>query len=78
VDEEAALLTIADHGYGFNLTNSFGKSQEVNTILPVAGHFGLRGMQERAAVIGGTLTVESTPGVGTVVTLSVPRTQRSL
>jgi signal transduction histidine kinase len=35
-------------------------------------------MQERAAVIGGTLTVESTPGVGTVVTLSVPRTQLSL
>jgi signal transduction histidine kinase len=78
VDEEAVRLTIADHGYGFNLTNSFGKSQEVNTISTVAGHFGLRGMQERAAVIGGTLTVESTPGVGTVVTLSVPRTQLSL
>ncbi len=78
VDEEAVRLTIADHGYGFNLTNSFGKSQEVNTISTVAGHFGLRGMQERAAVIGGTLTVESTPGVGTVVTLSVPRTQRLL
>jgi signal transduction histidine kinase len=78
VDEEAVRLTIADHGYGFNLTNSFGKSQEVNTISTVAGHFGLRGMQERAAVIGGTLIVESTPGAGTVVTLSVPRTQLSL
>jgi signal transduction histidine kinase len=78
VDEEAVRLTIADHGDGFNLTNSFGKSQEVDTISTVAGHFGLRGMQERAAVIGGTLTVESTPGVGTVVTLSVPRTQRLL
>ena len=75
VDEEVARLTIADHGYGFNLTNSFGKSQEVDTISTVAGHFGLRGMQERAVVIGGTLTVKSTPGVGTVVTLAVPRTQ---
>jgi len=33
---------------------------------------GLYGMQERASVIGGVLTVESTPGVGTTIFVEVP------
>ena len=37
-----------------------------------AGHFGLRGMRERAEQIGGTLTVWSAPGSGTELELSVP------
>ena len=37
-----------------------------------AGHFGLRGMRERAQQIGGQLTVWSGPGSGTEVVLSVP------
>ena len=37
-----------------------------------AGHFGLRGMRERAQQIGGQLTVWSAPGSGTEVVLSVP------
>ncbi len=36
------------------------------------GHFGLTGMRERAAQIGGTLVIESAPGRGTRVTASVP------
>jgi signal transduction histidine kinase len=36
------------------------------------GHFGLLGMRERAARIGGKLTITSAPGAGTVVTLVVP------
>ena len=36
------------------------------------GHFGLTGMRERAAEIGGTLAIESAPGKGTRVTASVP------
>jgi signal transduction histidine kinase len=35
------------------------------------GHFGLTGMRERAKEIGGTLVVESTPGKGTQVSVSV-------
>jgi signal transduction histidine kinase len=31
------------------------------------GHFGLQGMRERAARIGGTLTLESAPGAGTEI-----------
>jgi len=36
------------------------------------GHFGLQGMRERAARIGGTLTLESAPGAGTEIKLAVP------
>ena len=38
----------------------------------IEGHYGLRGMPERAAVIGGTLTVWSEAGAGTEVELRVP------
>ena len=36
------------------------------------GRFGLVGMSERARLLGGTLTIESAPGSGTVVEASVP------
>ncbi len=36
------------------------------------GHFGMRGMRERAQQIGGKLTVWSAPGSGTELVLSVP------
>ena len=35
-------------------------------------HFGLLGMRERAESLGGTMTVESSPGVGTTVVVEVP------
>jgi signal transduction histidine kinase len=56
-------LTISDNGGGFLVTN---------TNLPAKGHFGLQGMRERAAQIGGTLNVESSPESGTRVTLRAP------
>jgi signal transduction histidine kinase len=36
------------------------------------GHYGLTGMKERAAAIGGTLEVSSAPGAGTTVRLRAP------
>jgi signal transduction histidine kinase len=36
------------------------------------GHFGLQGMRERAARIMGKLSVESSAGPGTAITLTVP------
>jgi signal transduction histidine kinase len=37
------------------------------------GHYGLVGIQERAKRIGGVLILNSWPGAGTELTLSVPR-----
>ncbi|MGO9340448.1 MAG: two-component regulator propeller domain-containing protein [Terracidiphilus sp.] len=51
-------LEVRDDGQGF----------QVGEALP-PGHYGLTGMRERAAVIGGTLDVISEPGAGTTVRL---------
>lgn len=51
-------LDVRDDGLGF----------QVEEELP-QGHYGLTGMRERAAVIGGTLDVMSEPGAGTTVRL---------
>jgi signal transduction histidine kinase/streptogramin lyase len=39
-------------------------------------HYGILGMQERARLLGGNLNIESNPGRGTTVGISVPRKQR--
>ncbi len=57
----ATILEIADDGAGFDLTTAREK-----------GGLGLRGMEERAARLGGRLTVESRPGEGTRVKVTVP------
>ncbi|MBN1313116.1 MAG: sensor histidine kinase [Anaerolineae bacterium] len=54
-------LELKDDGIGFDAHP--GASQK--------GHYGLIGMRERARLIGGELSVDSTPGAGTVVRLSI-------
>ena len=56
-------LTIRDDGRGFDPQGTFD---------PSAGHFGILGMQERAARIGGTFRLESRLGAGTLVEISAP------
>ena len=41
-------------------------------------HMGLVGMQERAKLIGGSVSVNSTPGSGTSVILSIPVLSKQL
>ena len=56
---------IEDDGCGFDF------AQKMRT--PARDRrLGLINMQERAAVVGGTLNIESTPGIGTTVILKVP------
>ncbi|MFO0651283.1 MAG: sensor histidine kinase [Polyangiales bacterium] len=58
---DAALsLDVRDDGVGFTPG------------APGVGAFGLRGMHERARALGGTLRVESAPGLGTRVLLTLP------
>jgi PAS domain S-box-containing protein len=65
VDHERSYLKLEDDGQGFQVKHDL-------TQLARNGHFGLVGMKERAEAIGGHLTVESTPGQGTVVKVDVP------
>jgi PAS domain S-box-containing protein len=53
---DCALLIVEDNGVGFEPEGEAS-----------AGGFGLVGMQERAALVGASLEIESTPGKGTTV-----------
>lgn len=59
-DGRTCTLTVADNGQGFDPSG-------VDADL----HFGLRGMRERAEMLGGLLRIESGPGLGTTVRLSI-------
>jgi ligand-binding sensor domain-containing protein/signal transduction histidine kinase len=57
------FLRVADDGRGFQpLPGASGPE----------GHFGIRGMHERADQIGAALLVESAPGAGTRISVEVP------
>ena len=62
--EKSFELRVRDDGKGID--------PEFLTDEGPAGHFGLRGMRERAQQIGGQLTVWSAPASGTELVLSVP------
>lgn len=61
-DHACATLEIADDGIGFDMQDASHK-----------GGLGLPGLHERAAEIGGQLTIESKPGQGTLVRIEVPQ-----
>jgi signal transduction histidine kinase/ligand-binding sensor domain-containing protein len=63
-DPERLRLRVRDDGKGID--------REVLAQQGITGHFGLRGMPERAALIGGQLAVLSEVGSGTEVELVVP------
>lgn len=58
--DESLLLVVEDNGVGFDPQ------------APKVGQLGLLGMRERADMLGGTLTIESSPGQGTTLFLEVP------
>jgi PAS domain S-box-containing protein len=62
---DQVLAILEDDGRGFDtetVTNSWGPR----------GRLGLLGMRERVALVGGTLTIESTPGRGTTIFARIP------
>lgn len=58
-------LSVTDNGGGFD------PERELASNDPMTGH-GLKGMRDRAEVLGGTLQIASGPGRGTVVQLDLP------
>lgn len=64
-DGGVVRLTIADDGVGFDPSTYRSSERRAG--------WGLIGMQERAAAVGGQLRIESKPGAGTRVLVSIPR-----
>jgi signal transduction histidine kinase len=62
---EAVQAIVSDDGCGFDV--------DATLRTPAAwAHLGLHGMRERAALVGGAVTIESTPGEGTTIYVRVP------
>jgi signal transduction histidine kinase len=59
------VMTLADDGQGFDPTS-------VSLAFEHGRGWGLVGMQERASLAGGHMSVESTPGEGTTVRVVIP------
>ena len=59
---EHVSLIVEDDGVGFDLNETNGDNRG----------FGLLGMQERAALVGATLEIESKPGRGTTILVRMP------
>lgn len=59
-------LSISDNGCGFELPPSL-------TEFGGAGKLGLMGMEERAQLVGGTLSIQSQPDQGTTVIVEIPQ-----
>lgn len=69
IEQYSVRLDIVDDGAGFNVQDM---EQNIAERAEV-GHIGMAAMRHRARSMGGTLEVESTPGSGTAVVVSVPR-----
>jgi signal transduction histidine kinase len=63
IEPKQLHLTVADTGCGFEPEDVFTSAH---------GNFGLIGMRERAEGLGGELRLESQPGKGTQVDVTVP------
>ena len=62
--DECVTISVRDAGPGFDV--------EVWRSTAPLHHFGLHGMRERAERLGGALRIESSPGAGTMLSMSVP------
>lgn len=64
-DQGNLVFSVRDNGCGFDPELAPGVTQ---------GHFGLQGIAERIAQLNGDLTIDSTPGKGTKVCVTIPCT----
>ena len=74
--EESALhLVVRDWGHGFDVAemDALASANGAASGHQVAGrHVGLHSMRERANLLGGTFDIESAPGDGTIVRVTLP------
>lgn len=62
VTPSLVMAIVKDNGKGFDAKQAFYEAEA----------WGLRGMHERVSLLGGQLTIESTPGKGTQVYVEIP------
>jgi signal transduction histidine kinase len=62
-------MTVTDNGRGFNSSKVLASEADVGV---EGGHFGLRGIQDRVAMLGGSFAIDSAPGQGTVLSIALP------
>jgi len=67
--DNAIELTVTDDGTGFDPQRVLAREEDVGV---EGGHFGLRGIQDRVEMLGGTLTIDSAPGRGTSLSVVLP------
>lgn len=63
-EDDTIIMEVKDKGTGFDVAAALQQQEGV--------HIGLAGMRERVEILGGTFTIESTPGAGTHICVIVP------
>jgi signal transduction histidine kinase len=73
-EDDLLTLTVTDNGRGFPVEETLRRvrSPQASGDADTRSGLGLRGMRERAGLIKAQLSIESVPGAGTTVTLTVP------
>ncbi len=69
-EDDVVVVSVVDDGPGFTTVREAEAEDE--------GHYGLTGMRERLAGVGGTTAIRSAPGFGTQVRLEVPLPEAGL
>jgi signal transduction histidine kinase len=62
-------LIVSDDGKGFDPAAVLAREADVGV---EGGHFGLRGIQDRVEMLGGTFSIDSAPGRGSALTVTLP------
>ena len=64
IDEKAGQIeaVVSDNGIGFDYEKEHAQ----------LGHYGLLGIKERVRLAGGKLDINSQPGLGTKISISIP------
>ncbi|HEX9704787.1 MAG TPA: sensor histidine kinase [Gemmatimonadales bacterium] len=68
-EDGTLVLTVADDGQGFDPSAVLAREADVGV---EGGHFGLRGIQDRLEMLGGTFRIASAPGRGCTLTVTLP------
>jgi signal transduction histidine kinase len=63
-NEKSVACSVRDDGIGFDASAMLARKG--------GGGLGLLGIRERVAVLGGTVQINSHPGKGTEITITVP------